>query len=151
MKKLFVLSALLAAIVLASMPASASTFCLKDSYGEYYIMKGGKPDVRSYAVKVDVPGLCVVGGHAEITIDGTGKYILAITTSHDSAGNCIPVRWIATGDQYLNSTGSYDQHGDGTVDGAVTFTAVSCSSLPSYGPDQMLSTMPNPDNPFLKK
>jgi hypothetical protein len=68
-------------------------------------------------------------------------------TSHDIAGACNTVRFIMLGDEFLNSTGSYDQNGNGTIDGAVTFTQVGCGTLPPFGSRKTV----NPDSPFIKK
>jgi hypothetical protein len=104
-------------------------------------------DKKSWVVKVDVPGLCVVTGHAETSINGSGQTVLGMLTSHDVTGNCLSVRWILVGDELLNATGSFDQNGDGTINGAVTFTQVGCGSLPPFGSRKEV----NPNSPFLKK
>lgn len=152
MKKFLILGPAFAMLVLASQFAFAgSKICLKDNYGDSYTLTGGSLDHKSYSVKVDAAGLCVAGGHAEVTLNSDGKYVLGMYTSHDIAGNCVPVRWIAAGDALLNSIGSYDQLEDGTIDGAITFGRVDCSTLPVYGPVQMLGTTPDPDSPFIAK
>lgn len=141
-----------AVLVLASQMAIAgSKICLKDSFGDFYTLTGGRVDQKSYSVKAEAPGNCVVGGHAEVSLNSAGKYVLGITTAHDVNGTCFPVRWIAVGDQYLNSTGSYDELDNGTIDGAVGFSQVSCSSLPVYAPTEMMATTPNPDSPLVRK
>lgn len=141
--------AMAVAIVFLSTPLFAGKICLLDNFGEYYQLKGGKLDSKTYAVKIDVPGFCVVSGHAEVTFDASaGNYILGVVSSHDMGGNCNTVRFISTGDAFLNGSGSYDQNSNGSIDGVVTFANVSCSSIPPFRPDK---SKVNPNSPFVRQ
>src|SRR5262245_14480429 len=146
MKKFFVFSVVLGAFFI-SQQCFAAKICLQDNFGELFILKGGKVDKKSFAVKIDVPGFCVVTGHAETSLNGAGQTVLGMLTSHDITGNCLTVRWTLIGDALLNATGNYDQNGDGSNDGAVTFTNVDCSTLPPFGPSKPV----DPNSPVIKK
>jgi hypothetical protein len=148
MKRFTVLCAVAFAIVFLAPPTYAAKICFQDQFGELFQLKGGKLDKKSYTVKVDVPGFCVVSGHAEITLNGSGQLVLGMLTSHDLGGACLSVRWVAVGNG-LVYTGSFDQNGDGTIDGSITFTNVSCTSFPPFGPDKPVT--PNPNSPLVKK
>jgi len=151
MKKFFVLSMVAAFAFFISQQCFAAKICLTDNFGDFYQIKGGKLDKKSYTVKIDVPGAggCVVTGHAETTLNGTGQTVVGMLTSHDIPGNCLAVRWswIAANPDLLSGTGTFDQNGDGSNDGAVTFTNISCSSIPPFGPSKPV----DPNNPFIKK
>lgn len=79
-------------------------------------------------------------------MNGSGQIVLGILTSHDIPGNCLTVRWSMVGDGNFNATGFFDQNGDGSNDGPVTFTNISCSSIPPF-----ITKPVNPDSPFIKK
>lgn len=145
MKKFFVLFFVVGAFFI-SQQCFAAKICLTDNFGDFYQIKGGKVDKKSFTVKIDSPGLCVVTGHAEVSLNSSGQYVVGMLTSHDITGNCLTVRWtwIAANPDLLSGSGNYDQNGDGTNDGAVTFTNVSCSSIPPFGPTQPV----NPNNPM---
>ena len=147
MRKFFVLSMVMAFAFFVSQQCYAAKFCLQDNFGEIFILKGGKIDKKSFTVKVDVPSLCVVTGHAEASVNGSGQIVLGMLTSHDVTGNCLTVRWSMIGDGNFNATGNFDRNGDGSNDGAVTFTAVSCSSIPPFGPTKPV----DPNAPLIKK
>jgi hypothetical protein len=151
MKRLLVLLAAAALSFVVAQPSFAEKICLKDQFGEYYQLKGGRLDKKSYTVKIDVPGFCVVSGHAEVSLRGDGQYALGILTSHDLAGSCLSVRFTAVGDILLNGTGNFDQNGDGTTDGSVTFTNISCTSMPVFfGPNNQNRKVDS-SSPFLVK
>lgn len=147
MKRLFVFCMVAAAALFISQQTFAAQICLQDNFGELYRLKGGKVDKKSYVVIIDVPGFCVVTGHAETSINGAGQTVLGMLTSHDLSGNCLSVRWSLVGDALLNATGNFDQNGDGTNDGAVTFTNVSCGSLPPFGPTKKA----DPNSPLIRQ
>lgn len=149
MKKFFVLLMVVGIAFFVSQQCFAAKICLTDNFGNFYQIKGGKIDKKSYTVKIDAPGLCVVTGHAETSLNGTGQTVVGMLTSHDVTGNCLTVRWtwIAANPDLLSGSGNFDQNGDGTNDGAVTFTNLSCSSLPPFGPSQPV----NPNNPMKKQ
>jgi hypothetical protein len=149
MKKFFVFCMVVAFALLISQQSFAAKICLTDNFGNFYQIKGGKIDKKSYTVKIDAPGLCVVTGHAETSLNGTGQTVVGMLTSHDVTGNCLTVRWtwIAANPDLLSGTGNFDQNGDGTNDGAVTFTNLSCSSLPPFGPSPQV----DPNNPLKKQ
>lgn len=147
MKKFFVLTMVGALAFFISHQCFAEKICLQDNFGEYFILKGGRVDKKSWAVKIDAPGTCVVTGHAETSLNGSGQTVLGMLTSHDVGGACLAVRWILVGDALLNATGNYDQNGDGTIDGSVTLTHVDCSTLPPFGPSKPV----DPNSPLIKK
>jgi hypothetical protein len=147
MKKFFVLLMVVGTAIFISQQCFAAKICLTDNFGNFYQIKGGKVDKKSFTVKIDAPGLCVVTGHAETTANGSAV-IVGMLTSHDITGNCLTVRWTwnAANPDLLSGSGNFDQNGDGTNDGAVTFTNLSCSSIPPFGPSQPV----NPNNPMKK-
>jgi hypothetical protein len=147
MKKWFVFCVAVAAALLISQQSFAGTICLQDNFGELFRLTGGKIDKKSFVVKIDVPGFCVVTGHAETSLNGLGQTVIGMLTSHDLAGQCLTVRWSLVGDALLNATGSFDQYGDGTNDGAVTYTRVNCSTLPPFGPTKTV----DPNSPLIKQ
>ena len=148
MKKFFVFSMVVAFALLISQQSFAAKICLQDNFGEYFILKGGKVDKKSFTVKIDVPGQCVVTGHAETSLNGAGQYVVGMLTSHDITGNCLAVRWTWTSaNEFLGGSGNYDQNGDGSNDGTITFTNVSCSSIPPFGPSKPV----DPNAPIIKK
>ena len=151
MKSLFVLCMAAAFALLVAQPSFAAKICLQDNFGEFFQLKGGRLDKKSYAVKVDVPGFCVVSGHAEVSLRGDGQFVLGMLTSHDLGGVCLSVRWSAVGDALLNSTGNFDQNGDGVNDGAITFTNISCSSMPVFGPNKNKNLKADSKSPFLRQ
>lgn len=148
MKKFFVLLVVVGIAFFISQQCFAAKICLTDNFGNFYQIKGGKVDKKSFTVKIDAPGLCVVTGHAETSINGSGQTVVGMLTSHDVTGNCLTVRWTwISANESLNGTGNFDQNGDGSNDGAVTFTNLSCSSLPPFGPTKPV----DPNNPLIKK
>jgi hypothetical protein len=148
MKKFFVLLMVVGTAIFISQQCFAAKICLTDNFGNFYQIKGGKVDKKSFTVKIDAPGLCVVTGHAETTINGSGQTVVGMLTSHDVTGNCLTVRWSwVSANESLNGTGNFDQNGDGTNDGAVTFTNLSCSSLPPFFNEKPVDA----NNPLAKK
>jgi hypothetical protein len=145
MKKFIVLSMVAVFAFFISQQCFAGKICLTDNFGNFYQIKGGKVDKKSFTVKIDAPGLCVVTGHAETSLSGSGV-VVGMLTSHDITGNCLTVRWTwtAANPDLLSGSGNFDQNGDGSNDGAVTFTNLSCSSIPPFGPTQPV----NPNNPM---
>lgn len=150
MKRLWMFCIVAAAIFFTTQSAFATKICLQDNFGEFFQIKGGRVDKKSWTVMVDVPGFCIVSGHADVSLDSGGNYLIGMFTSHDIGGACLSVRFFSEGDALFNSTGSFDQNGDGTVDGAITFTNVPCSTLPPLKPNGS-NARPNPNSPFVKK
>src|SRR5262245_46727858 len=149
MKKFLVFCMVVAFALLISQQSFAAKICLTDNFGDFYQIKGGRLDKKSYTVKIDVPGVCVVTGHAETSLNGSGQTVVGMRKSKDVTGNCLTVRWswIAANPDLLSGTGNFDQNGDGSNDGAVTFTNVSCSSIPPF----FNSKPVDPNSPIIKK
>ena len=132
MRNLFVFSLAAAIALLMTQPIFAAKICLQDNLGDFYVLKGGKPDKKSYTVKANYAASCTTPGHAEVTLLASGQYALGMYTAHDTADVCNTVRFYAVGDVFLNSSGFFDRNSDGNNDGAITFTAISCSSVPPF-------------------
>jgi hypothetical protein len=147
MKKFFVLSMVTVFAFFISQQAFAEKICFTDQFGDLFLIKGGRVDKKSWVVKIDVPGVCVVTGHAETSLNGSGQTVLGMLTSHDVTGNCLSVRWTTIGDALLNGTGNFDQNGDGSNDGSITFTHADCSTFPPFGPEKPA----DPNSPLIKK
>ncbi|HSE43079.1 MAG TPA: hypothetical protein VLH08_20125, partial [Acidobacteriota bacterium] len=98
MKKFFVLAIGVAVAFFISQQCFAAKICLQDNFGDFFVVKGGRVDKKSWVVKIDVPGVCIISGHAETSLNGSGQTVLGMLTSHDIAGACNTVRFIMLGD-----------------------------------------------------
>lgn len=149
MRTVFVFSVLVLAVFMAE-SSFAAKICLQDDFGEFWELKGGKIDKKSYTFKLIVPSVCAVSGTAEATLTNSGFLILSATNGHDIAGSCVPIVWSATVNAVdFSGSGTYDGFGDGTISGPFTLTSVSCTSLLPNLPDQQ--KVVNPNSPLLKK
>lgn len=130
--KRFISVGLTGVFLLSGQLAHAKKFCLMDDFGETFQIIGAKTNKKSGTVLVytNVAG-CQISGIANISLNDSGQYILSMETGPDIATGCIPVVWYAVGDEFLNSTGTIDRFGDGTIDGDITFTSINCSA---FGP-----------------
>jgi len=138
MRKLSLLFAVVVTLCFLVQPSFAKKICIVDQFGEGFELKAGRPDKKTFTVKGVGGNSCIIAGAANVTVNSSGQTILGMITTHDLLGNCQPVMWFAVGDEFLNSTGTYDGTADGTIDGNITFTNVPCSSLPLPKPDQKL-------------
>jgi hypothetical protein len=130
----FVFRILIGAFLLMAQSAFAGKVCLQSNLGGYFELKGGKPDKKTYTVKIIEPGLYIAGGYADVTSNSAGEYKIAIYSGHDLNQIWSPVLYSTTGDENFNSVGTYDLYADGSIDGNVTFTNIPCSSLPPGRP-----------------
>ena len=149
MKRFALLCAVAVAVLFSAQSSFAAKKCLLDNFGDYYVIKGGKPDKKSYSVKVIVPGSCIVSGHAEISKLPTGQVTMGMLTSHDLTGaGCLTLLWYVVADPTLiNASGSYDQGGNGSVDGAISFSKISCGTVPPG----FTGSLKAENSPFIKK
>jgi hypothetical protein len=147
MRKLSVLFAVVVTLCFLVQPSFAKKICIVDQFNEGFELKAGRPDKKTWTVRGEAFG-CAIAGAANVTINSSGQTILGMITTHDLAGGCQPVMWFAVGDEFLNSTGTYDSLGDGSIDGNITFTNVPCSSLPLPKPKDQPN---NSNGPLTKK
>jgi hypothetical protein len=149
MRKLSILFSVVATLCFLVQPSFAKKICLQDQFGESFELKGGRIDKKSWTVRAtNTAGGCALAGAANVTVNSSGQFILGMITTHDTGGTCNPVLWFAVGDEFLNSTGTYDALGDGSIDGNITFTNVPCSSLPLPKPKDQSN---NSNGPLTKK
>ena len=131
MRKIFVFFAMVLAFSLSAELSFAGKVCLQDGFGEFWELKGGSVDKKSYTLKIIGTSGCVVSGIADVTKTNSGSMVLSATNGHDTGGFCQPVIWSASIDSTFTGTGNYDQLGDGTISGTFSLAPVSCSSLPT--------------------
>jgi hypothetical protein len=131
MRKIFVLFAMVLALAFSAELSFAGKICLRDNFGEFWELKGGKVDKKSYTLKIIGTSGCVVSGIADVTLTNSGSLVLSANNGHDTGAFCQPVIWSALVDSTFAGSGNYDQLGDGSISGTFSLTPVSCSSLPT--------------------
>lgn len=132
--KQFISLGLAAVFLFTAQLAHAKKFCLMDDFGETFQIIAGKTDKKSGTVLVHTNVLgCQVSGIANISLNGSGQHVLSMETGPDVTIGCLPVVWYAVGDEFLNSTGTYDRLGDGMIDGDITFTSIDCGLFGPQG------------------
>lgn len=99
----------------------------------YFVFKGGKPGVKPYAGKfVSTAFGCHGAISGSIVSNGPGTYALSMEANNSSP--CQNFVVAATLDSKFNGYGTFDNMEDGSVDGALTLSTVSCDSVPTFGP-----------------
>lgn len=129
MKK-FIFPVLFVFVVCAlPMTASAKTICWTDGLS-FFVLSGGKPNVKPFAGKFVSPGL---GCHGVLTgsIVQTGPGISTVSIEGNLPAPCVNFALYGTTvDPAFNFTGVFDNLEDATADGNATMTIVSCDSVP---------------------
>jgi hypothetical protein len=132
MKKLIISIFVVSALVFSAEPSFAKKICLQDNFGGFWELKGGKIDKKPYTAKYIVGGNCEIPGYVTAVTDSTGVQVAFVHTHTDI---CQTVMYQIFGDKKFNGSGSYDMLADGSIEGNITMTKISCSSLP-------ISTLP---------
>ena len=133
MKKLMI-GLVTAALLPMAAPVMAKDICLQADWGAYYKFKGVKSLKASKAVKM-VPlvgatndgGIVPVEGSATVTPDGNVRYGVFVNTVMNG-GNNFSIH-ITSADETMAGTGGYDNDGDMSQNGTMTFTAVDCKTI----------------------
>src|SRR5262245_45733452 len=127
MKKIMML-ALICLIPLIAAAGTVDVRCYSDQFGDLYLFSGGKLDKKAYAVKADtvacggeVAGLVTFAQLADNT------YFMWGFISGNYA-TCVPFEMAVIFDPLvLNGSGNFDTFPrNGTPDGNLTFTPISC-------------------------
>lgn len=147
MRKVFLFSAVVFAFCLLTKTSFAAKVCLQDNVGGFWELKGGKVDKKTFTAKYIVPGACVLGGYADVTLTNSGTLVVSLYNSHSASANCNVVFWSASTNIFFGGSGEYDIVGDGSIDGTFSLTPVNCSTLPPSGPQRTV----NPNNPAIRK
>ena len=130
MKKIMVL-VLFSLIPLMAM-ADVDVRCFQDQFGDNYLLTGGKPDKKVYAVKADT---VACGGE----VAGLVSFAKLADNSYFMWGfisgnytTCVPFEIAASFNSLLTSgSGNFDTFPrNGTPDGNLTFTPISCALVP---------------------
>jgi hypothetical protein len=126
MKKLIISTFVVLALVLSAEPSFAKKICLEDNFGGVWELKGGKVDKKPYAARYIVGGVCEIPGYATAITDSNGIQVALVHTQTDV---CQVVMYQILADELFNGSGSYDALANGTIDGNVTLTNISCKSI----------------------
>ncbi|HEY7162391.1 MAG TPA: hypothetical protein VH815_14085 [Acidobacteriota bacterium] len=127
-KKLIISTFVILALVLSAKPSFAKKICLRDNFGGIWELKGGKIDKKPYSARYIIPaGFCELPGYATAVTDSTGVQVSFVHTQTDL---CQAVMYQIHGDELFNGIGNFDFLADGTVEGPLTMTNISCNSLP---------------------
>jgi hypothetical protein len=135
MKKLM-LVALFSLIPLMASAAIIDVRCFSDQFGDLYLFTGGKLNAKAYAVKADtvacggeVAGLVTFAQLADNTF-----FMWGFISGNYST--CVPFEMAGVFNNALTSgSGNFDTFPrNGTPDGNLTFTTISCASVPLTSP-----------------
>lgn len=138
MKKLFAFLMFLSLLLPVAAKAGApEQRCFSDNFGDLYMFSGGKLDKKPYMIRAHI-GPCAtttagVGTFAKLQ-DGT--YFFSGIIGSNVAQTCVPFQIAAVFNSTVTSgTGNYDNFPQNSApDGALTFTPISCASVPLTGP-----------------
>ena len=136
MKKIMML-ALFSLIPMMATAAIIDVRCFSDQFGDLFLFTGGKLNAKAYAVRADtvacgstdVVGLVTFAQLADNTFFMWGFI-------SGNYGTCVPFEMAAAFNNALTSgTGNFDTFPrNGTPDGNLTFTSISCASVPLGSP-----------------
>lgn len=126
--------AMAVAILAAPLLANAKDLCIQDNFNSEYVFRKvkslKKPGQTSPLTGIYLSsqgGAYAVAGTALVRADLSIRVGIMIHATSAPTGNSFLADWSA--DQTLAGTGTYDSDGDFQDDGAITFTAIECSSL----------------------
>lgn len=112
--------------------------CFSDNFGDLYLFSGGKLDKKAYMVRAKTVacGATEVAGLATFSKLSDGSYFLWVMVGGNVAITCVPYEVAATFNSALTSgTGNFDTFPrNGTPDGALTFSPISCALVPLSDP-----------------
>jgi hypothetical protein len=106
--------------------------CFSDQFGDLYLFSGGKLDKKAYAIKADTVACGgEVAGLATFAKLADGSYFMWGFISGNYS-TCVPFEMAASFNSLLTSgSGNFDTFPrNGTPDGALTFTPISCALVP---------------------
>jgi hypothetical protein len=135
MKKLMML-ALFCLIPLMATAGTVDVRCFSDQFGDLYLFTGGKLNKKAYAVKADT---VACGGE----VNGLVTFAQLADNSFFMWGfisgnysTCVPFEMAAVFNSLVTSgSGNFDTFPrNGTPDGNLTFTTISCASVPLNSP-----------------
>lgn len=111
--------------------------CFSDQFGDLYLFSGGKLDKKAYMIRAltiacgsEVAGIANFGRLA----DGTWFLSGVVSGNYTS---CVPFQLAAVFNSTVTSgSGNFDTFPRNSApDGALTFTPISCASVPLVNPD----------------
>ena len=132
MKKLLAILTFLSLFPLMATAAIIEQRCFTDQFGDLYLFSGGKLDKKAYTVRAntvacggEVAGLVTFAKLAD------GSYFMWGFISGNYS-TCVPFEMAASFNATVTSgTGNFDTFPrNGTPDGALTFTPISCALVP---------------------
>jgi hypothetical protein len=133
-----------ALIFLIAESSFAGKICLRDNFGGFWELKGGRIDKKTYTVKMIIPGVCVVGGYADAVRETSNILFVSLFNSHDTAGQCVPVLFSATTNLLFEGNGKFDTFANGTINGTFSLENIKCSDLPEEAPVNLPKTSTHP-------
>jgi len=139
MRRLVLIVAVFVAAITAA-PALAKDICVQNSFSQLFkfdgvkLLKGKTTQLtgRFEAFGVNVP----IDGALTLDSDGVTTRIGILTYPNAGGGAPTSVMWTMVGDKLFNATGSFDDGALGSIDGADTWTNVSCSGFPPAFPNR---------------
>lgn len=139
MKKLFAFLMFLSLFLpVAAKAGTPEQRCFSDNFGDLYMFSGGALDKKAYMIRAHIATCATatagVGTFAKL-LDGT--YFFSGIIGSNVAQTCVPFQIAAVFNSTMTSgTGNYDNFPqNSTPDGALTFTPISCASVPFTGPE----------------
>jgi hypothetical protein len=134
MKKVIILVAFGFLLCMQPMDLFAKTICFAGgggASGQFLFLSGGKPDLTPFSGNWILGNGATVPAWGAMIIDASGNTQLSwcspFTPAATSASFCASVSGLST----LSMSGKYDNFQDGSFDGSLTLTEISCSSIPS--------------------
>lgn len=112
--------------------------CFSDNFGDLYLLTGGKLGKKAYAVRAFIVACNEdVAGMSTLAKLSDGTYLMAMIVGRNISGSCIPFQVVANFDSLvISGSGLYDTFPRNfPADGALTFTPISCSSVPKPNRD----------------
>ena len=135
MKKIMML-ALFCLIPLIAAAGTVDVRCFSDQQGNLYLMTGGKLDKKAYAVKADTIACGgEVAGLATFAKLADNSYFMWGFISGNYS-TCVPYEIAAVFNPLVTSgSGNFDTFPrNGSPDGNLTFSTISCASVPLDSP-----------------
>lgn len=126
MKKLSIPALLLILLLSHPFEARATDICLEDTLGTYFVLNGGKVDVKPFAGKV-VNQFC--HGTISASIVTLAPGVETVTIQGSAQPPCTNFILIADLDASYNGWSAIDLNEDGSLDGNLFLTKVSCDTV----------------------
>jgi hypothetical protein len=132
MNKLLLLAFLSLFFPLIAMGAIIEQRCFQDQFGDLYLFSGGKLDKKAYTVRADTVACGgEVAGIVTFAKLADGSYYMWGFISGNYS-TCVPFEMAASFNSAVTSgSGNYDTFPrNGTPDGSLTFSPISCALVP---------------------